>query len=469
MPNINDTYVPQPMNKDMKPKKKKMPMMADPKKPCMCKEGCAGGSKCACQEGCDMGEKCMCAKLCDNIPMKKMSDDMQQRVMSLATLAPQDGDIEDREYEVLKTGDYYDPRYGQFSITDERLEELKRNFDAGALGIEVALDANHEPEKGAMAWIKSLRVATGTMYARFKDFTEEGKKAFREKIYKYFSVEYAPFTKVEDGKKTTIKNVLRGIALTNRPVIKGMNPTFFSEDLKDSFTNNTINMLKKLAEEMLKKSKVTKEDAAILKVMFDEAPAEEQAEAKADVEAVEAKAEESAAAEAKEAEHKEEEKKEEHHEEKHDEANADEVKAAEVKKFTEMTERAEKAEKLLAEAKAKEQTRVLSERVSALLLSETKEKGFAKTNEATLTSFIGQLSDEQFVQFSELMKNYVAVNITEIGSAVAGKFSSDEKVKVGGSTFAVKGADDDVAIKALAESKKLSYFEAAQLYASTNK
>src|SRR3990167_2315297 len=193
---------------------------------------------------------------------KKLSQDAPVRVMILADFTY--AELETKEFEVLKTGEYYDSRYGKFQITEALMQDLKRNFDDKVLGVDVAIDLNHEPEKGAQAWIHSLRIADGLLLAKFRDITEDGKRVLRDKIYKYFSVEYGPFHTVRAGQKVTVKNVLFGIAFTNRPVIKGMNPTFYSETIKKSLNSDTY-MLKKLAEKLLKKAKVTSEDVSLLK------------------------------------------------------------------------------------------------------------------------------------------------------------------------------------------------------------
>ena len=182
--------------------------------------------------------------------------------------------LENTEFEVLKVGEYYDHRYGKFSVTQDLLEELKENFESNVLDIEVALDANHQPENGAYAWVRELTIHTGAhgelaLFAKFKDFTEDALKFFKQKMFRYFSVEFAPFTKVVDGKKETVKNVLKGIALTNRPVIKGMQPTFLSEEVENN-VNHDRNMqnVKLFAANLLKRDAVSKDDVDALMEMF---------------------------------------------------------------------------------------------------------------------------------------------------------------------------------------------------------
>ena len=363
-----------------------------------------------------------------------------------------DQEIEQTEFEILKVGDYFDTRYGKFNVTREKLLSLKRNFDDNVLEIDVALDANHEPEGGALAWIKELKVDGDKLLMSLKDVTKRGKEVLKDKVFKYFSVEFAPFTKVEDGKKITIVDVLRGVALTNRPVIKGMAPTFMSETVNKLFITSNMSLFTKFAEATVAKGKVSAEDVVLAKAMFDELTADEQEVEKPALESVEAEAVKTVEAEAEKTEL--------------------EKKALETGDLAELSETKTKlaeTEAKFAELKAKEDARVLSEQVASLTLSEKNTKGFSSAHNETLKGFIATLSEEQFVTFSDLMGKFVAVNIKEIGSGIDGAKLDDARMKVGETTFAVSGADVDMEIKALAESKKISYFEASQMYAESHK
>ena len=90
-------------------------------------------------------------------------------------------------------------------------------------------------------------------------------------------------------------------------------------------------------------------------------------------------------------------------------------------------------------------------------------------NAEALSGFVADLSEDQFKTFSELMGKYVSVNTKELGSALEGKNLDESKVTVGATEYAVKGADVDAEIKVLAETKKISYFAAAQEYAESHK
>ena len=342
------------------------------------------------------------------------------RLLSLADLEG-DGNLEDREFQVLRTGEFYDPRYGKFAITNKMLTDLKANFDSGVLGVDVALDIGHEPEKGASAWIKELSIKSNGLWAKFKDFTPAGKDSFLSKAFKYFSVEVDEFIKVVNGKKETIKNVLRGIALTNRPVIKGMQPTFFSEEAnqeinKGSRPKSNMNAVMLFAENLLGRAKVSKNDLIALKTMVVSLEDEdEKKEVEEKVEEVEAKAEADATAEAK---------------------AGEDGKEGEAK-LAETTAKLTLAEKKLKEIEKQEATRLAETAYEGLILSEANMTGFARpaAEKAGLKAFVGELTSDQRTKFSEIVKEVQTVDsakLTEIGHAKAketgGKTEEEQKL-----------------------------------------
>lgn len=324
--------------------------------------------------------------------MSKYSE-KQITVTSLATFEVSDAELETKEFEVLRVGEFYDSRYGVFKITEEKLLALKRNFDDKVLGIEVALDVNHDPEHRAFAWLKSLEVKGSSLYAKFKDFSEEGKKYFLDKMYKYFSVEFGPFERAEGGKKTTIKDVLRGIALTNRPVIKNMQPTFLSEEVEPHNSKPSMNVqaIKLFAEDLLSREKITKDDTRALRSMIAVLSEDEKAEVASTADEVEEKAKESEAAPA----------------EKPEESK--EPEAASAAELSEANKKLAEQAKEIESLKASEKARIVKERVEALTLSETNKTGFSKELSEKVTGFVSSLSDELFTQFSELIKGVVSI------------------------------------------------------------
>jgi hypothetical protein len=356
--------------------------------------------------------------------------EQKMRVMTFADLnIESDEQFDDlaltqKKFEILRVGEFFDERYGKFAITEERLRQLKENFDRNVLDIDVAIDLNHDPTQGAFGWINTLSVEDGKLFMTLKDITEEGRKILKEKKFKYFSVEFAPFTTVVEGEKTTINDVLRGVALTNRPVIKGMQPTFLSEDVNNSFiSKKTMNLLLKLAENMLSRDDVSKADANFLRAQFDETPQEEKTEELEEkVAEVEAKAEE-AEAETEEAKAEE--------PEAEGEPEAEETKEPEAVKASEVTLKLAEANKKITALEVKESQRVTADRVSSLTLSEQTKVGFTKETYSDLSGFIASLSESQYKAFEKLVPRVVNTTVLseELGSSLTGvKSDVDSKL-----------------------------------------
>lgn len=249
-----------------------------------------------------------------------------------------------------------------------------------------------------------------------------------------------------------------------------------------------MSVFTKFCDSLLAKDKVSADDLAMTKTLFAEMEGEEQVEAQPKVDEVEAKAAETVEAETKAAE--EAAKVAEEEAKKAEEAataakaevdataaeGGEALKAAEAKLaetesektrlLAEVTEAKKLAETLLAEKKARE----LSERTKSLILSETSKAGFSSSNETKLSEFVGTLSDDQWTSFSELMKNYVTVDTSEVGRDGDGySFADTAKAKFGETEYPVTGMEDDMKIKALAKEKKITYNEAAVIYADSNK
>ncbi len=124
--------------------------------------------------------------------------------------------------QLLKTGTFTDPRYGKFVITDKMLSEMVVNFKNKVRQIDPAIDFKHESDAEAAAWMLDLEVRSGGLWAK-PDWTGAGQKALSEKTYRYLSADFNQNYKDNEAGKNH-GCVLLGAALTNRPVIKGMQP-----------------------------------------------------------------------------------------------------------------------------------------------------------------------------------------------------------------------------------------------------
>jgi phage I-like protein len=129
-----------------------------------------------------------------------------------------------RDYEIARVCTIKDPRYGLVKITSETLHQFKENFDRGVRGIEIYVDFEHKTDSGSAGWFKELYLAENDTSLRAKiDWTPKGERALQDKEYAYFSPDFEfNYEDNETGEK--YGPVLKGAALTNRPVIKRMEP-----------------------------------------------------------------------------------------------------------------------------------------------------------------------------------------------------------------------------------------------------
>ncbi len=123
---------------------------------------------------------------------------------------------------ITRTGSFTDPRYDRFAITPAMLTEMVRNFEQRTLGQDVFLDVSHRPEDGAAARVLSLFVEDDRLRAEV-EWTPYGVEAIQQRGFTYLSADYYErFVDNEAGKAWGC--VLAGAGLTNRPVIKRLDP-----------------------------------------------------------------------------------------------------------------------------------------------------------------------------------------------------------------------------------------------------
>lgn len=123
---------------------------------------------------------------------------------------------------LCKAGKFFDPRYDWFEITVDIFKKMIRNFDARVFAQDVAIDIEHQPKNGAAGFIRRLFLEGARLRAEV-EWTPMGVEAIKEKGFRYLSIEYDEnFSDNETG--TNHGPVLKGAALTTRPVIKGLDP-----------------------------------------------------------------------------------------------------------------------------------------------------------------------------------------------------------------------------------------------------
>lgn len=133
--------------------------------------------------------------------------------------------------EALRTGawDYPGIDGGGFEVTEATLQELQQNFVAGVKGFEVCLNREHDDERPC-GWVKKLELSPDKqhLYALFEITDDETKKLVDEGTLKFCSSEL-DFAWIDPEACRTYgdckpKSVFEGLALTNSPYIKRMEP-----------------------------------------------------------------------------------------------------------------------------------------------------------------------------------------------------------------------------------------------------
>ncbi len=152
---------------------------------------------------------------------------------------------------VTRTGNFTDPRYGEFMITPTHLQQMVENFDKRTLGQDVFLDVAHRPNDGAAAKVLKLSVENSRLRA-LVEWTPFGIDAVKNRGFAYLSAEYHENWK-DNEQQATHGCVLLGAGLTTRPVIKNLEPVLLSlpdEDEDGIRVGISPQLLKELSEHL---------------------------------------------------------------------------------------------------------------------------------------------------------------------------------------------------------------------------
>ena len=143
--------------------------------------------------------------------------------------------------EIMHAGEWEHPSYGMIKITEDDIDKFIKSFDDKVRTVDIAVDQEHMPEKGAAGWYKSLKkvIEGGKTKLMAKiEWTKLGQQLIKDGIFKYFSPEF-DFAYEDQETQETFENVLLGGGLTNRPYFKSLAPVAFAEDLYAGFTSET--------------------------------------------------------------------------------------------------------------------------------------------------------------------------------------------------------------------------------------
>ncbi len=144
--------------------------------------------------------------------------------------------------QVAKTGQFWDPRYGHFSLSHEDLALMLSNFKAGVVGADIPFDFNHgirkadSAEKGkAAGWVRDMELrAEGEELWALAEWTEEGAEKIEAKEYRYISPSFSYEFKPSEGDRRgqSVGPTIYAAALTNTPVLSMAPLTLSRETLE---------------------------------------------------------------------------------------------------------------------------------------------------------------------------------------------------------------------------------------------
>lgn len=163
-----------------------------------------------------------------------LEDVFQSRIVELS--AAVEGQPRTSWIQVFKTGKFWDPRYGTFSITSLDLSTMLDNFKDGVPKppTRIPIDYNHgtahpdSSEAGkAAGWIADLSLrSSGEELWALVEWTPDAADMIENKEYLFVSPQFAfDYRHSTEGE---IGTTLLAAAITNTPVLEGMEPLSLS-------------------------------------------------------------------------------------------------------------------------------------------------------------------------------------------------------------------------------------------------
>ncbi len=175
-----------------------------------------------------------------------------------------DAQIIDTDLQLMKVGTFRINKKETIEITRRHLTTLKQNFDDKVRKIDLMIDFAHDSDKDAAAWITEVYLQNDDNELWVKvDWTPKGEKAVRNKSYRYISADFDP-DYMDNETQEKFGFTLLGAGLTNRPVIKGMEPLILSEinnnnNKEDQMTDDMKKKFEEMEKKMAEKDKQIKE------------------------------------------------------------------------------------------------------------------------------------------------------------------------------------------------------------------
>jgi len=171
----------------------------------------------------------------------------------LLTIKADDSGNAPVQIELLSTGMWDAPFHGVFMITPQDLQQYCDNFNADVRASSstqgLPIDYEHDADGGAAGWIMGLSVgpasdptlaASGiTSLWASVEWTPNGAQAIIDGEYKFISPEFCPEGYMDpEGVLDDLDNVLIGAGLTNRPLLKGLQPVTAHDGTQKTFDNS---------------------------------------------------------------------------------------------------------------------------------------------------------------------------------------------------------------------------------------
>lgn len=175
-------------------------------------------------------------------------------VRFLASALSVDADKSTSVVTVTRTGQFYDPRYGQFEITHTMLSSMVDNFNAGVFGQDICIDKAHNPADGAAGTITRLFLDGNKLRAEVA-WTPFGVELIKQKGYRYLSAEFAENFVSNEHPHTEHGPTLLAAGLVVRPCIKNLDRVELSES--QNFDGLQL-ISEQLAVQLSEESKVEK-------------------------------------------------------------------------------------------------------------------------------------------------------------------------------------------------------------------
>lgn len=195
-----------------------------------------------------------------NLPSSNSMHSFRSPVIALAEgtdgKAPQ-------KIQLLRVGTFLHSNGKQFTVSPETILKLAENFKKGTRKSDIPIDYKHDNDDVAAGWIRGVEPsADGTQLWAEVEWTPKGAQVITEKEFRYFSPEFHPNYQDNESLKYHGPTLLGG-GLTNRPIIKGMEPVIQLHEFSEAAASPTPEGQKKPKENPVKAAEMPTDPAQI--------------------------------------------------------------------------------------------------------------------------------------------------------------------------------------------------------------